>query len=75
MSNVTIHAGLVNGDLQSIIAGRSSEVLVDAFAGDYTGSPVSSVTITVLTDSGKQVQIVIPNSSANAWVKIDGEMI
>lgn len=55
MGNLTIHAGLVNGDLMPIINDdKSSSEIVEAFTGDDTGAPPSSVTITVMTDSGKK---------------------
>lgn len=77
MGNVSIHAGLVNGDLMPIIdESKSSSEIVVAFTGDDTGAPPRSVTITVNTASGKKVEILIPNSdSAVATVRIDREII
>ncbi|WP_369427078.1 hypothetical protein [Providencia sp. PROV236] len=76
MGNLTIHAGLVNGDLMPIINDdKSSSEIVEAFTGDDTGAPPRSVTITVMTDSGKKIEIYIPNSSASASVKLDGKTV
>ncbi|HEK3017734.1 hypothetical protein GWI99_17810 [Proteus sp. G2609] len=76
MGNLTIHAGLVNGDLMPIIDDdKTSSEIVKAFTGDDTGAPPSSVTITVITASGKKVEIYIPNSNANTSVMVDGKSI
>ncbi|WP_282748675.1 hypothetical protein [Hafnia paralvei] len=76
MGNFSIHAGLVNGDLMPIVnENLSSDEIVTGFTGDDTGAPPNSVTIKIKTDSGKQVEVVIPNSSASAYVTVDGSMI
>lgn len=75
MSNVKIYAGLVNGDLMPIIEGKTSEEIVMAFTGDDTGAPPSSITIEVVTNNGSKVKILIPNSTADASVTIDGKRI
>lgn len=75
MSNIKIHAALLSGDLMPIIEGKESSEIVEAFTGDDTGAPPSSVTIEVLTESGSKVKIFIPNSSALASVTIDGKKI
>ncbi|OIX96228.1 hypothetical protein BFS14_01825 [Serratia fonticola] len=75
MGNVKIYAGLVNGDLMPIIEDKSSEQIVNAFVGDDTGAPPSSVTIEVITESGAKVRIYIPNSSADASVTVDGKRV
>ncbi|MDK7100811.1 hypothetical protein [Klebsiella aerogenes] len=73
MSNVKIYAGLVNGDLMPILEGKTSEEIVMAFTGDDTGAPPLSVTIEVVTNNGSKVKILIPNSTADANVTIDGK--
>ncbi|QII37879.1 hypothetical protein G3M83_09295 [Rouxiella badensis] len=76
MGNFSIHAGLINGGLMPIMENeKSSGEVVTAFTGDDTGVPVTSLTVTVHTDSGKIVEIVVPNSSATAIVKVDGNII
>lgn len=76
MGNFTIHAGLADGGLMPIAGeDKSSADLVVAFTGDDTGAPPRSLTITVRTESGKNVEIVFPNSRTDAVVKIDGKMI
>lgn len=75
MGNVMIYAGLVNGDLMTIVENKSSEEIVAAFTGDDNGAPPTSVTIEVTTVSGSNVRIYIPNSSAPACVSIDGKQI
>lgn len=75
MSNVKIYARLVNGDLMPIIEGKTSEEIVMAFTGDDTGAPPSSITIEVVTNNGSKVKILIPNSTADASVTIDGKRI
>ena len=72
MGNVKIYAGLVNGDLMPIVEDKSSNDIVTAFIGDDTGAPATSVSIEVITESGKKVKIYIPNSSSDASVTIDG---
>ncbi|HCB1765301.1 MULTISPECIES: hypothetical protein [Citrobacter] len=75
MGNVMIYAGLVNGDLMTIVENKSSEEIVAAFTGDDNGAPPTSVTIEVTTVSGSNVRIYIPNSSAPSSVSIDGKQI
>ncbi|MFA3760055.1 hypothetical protein [Yersinia sp. 2466 StPb PI] len=75
MGNVKIYAGLVNGDLTPIIGDKSSQQIVAAFTGDDTVAPPSSVTIEVTTESGSEVKIYIPNSSADASVTVNGKRV
>lgn len=75
MGNVKIYAGLVNGDLMPIIEDQSSEEIVLAFTGDDIGTPPTSVTIEVVTESGTKIMIYIPNSSAVASVSVDGKRL
>lgn len=75
MGNLKIYAGLVNGDLRPIIEDKSSEDIVTAFTRYDTGAPPTSVTIEVTTESGSNVRIYIPNSSADARVTVDGKQV
>lgn len=71
-----MHAGLINGDLMPIIdSDKTSSDVVIGFTGDDTGAPPTSLTVTVMTESGKKVEIVVPNSTARAIVKMDGKII
>lgn len=77
MGNFSIHAGLADGSLMPVISEElTSDQIVAMFTGDDTGAPARSVTMVVLTESGKKVEIFIPNSSgADASVRIDNRII
>jgi hypothetical protein len=77
MSNISIEAPLVNGSAMTYISqGESCAQAVEFVAGDDTGPPVRHVVVEVLTESGKAVRIVIPNSATDtAIVQIDGELV
>lgn len=77
MSNITVTAPLVNGDLwDPYDDGAPCDELVEMFCGDDLRPPPTSVVITVTTDSGKVVEVWIPNSdSGKAGVRIDGKAV
>ena len=75
MSNIKIYASLIDGGLMPLIENRSSSEIVKAFTGDDTGAPPTSVTIEVVTESGKKVRVYIPNSPALASVTVDDKRI
>ena len=77
MSNITVTAPLVNGDLwDPYDDGVPCDDLVEMFCGDDLRPPPTSVVIKVTTDSGKVVEVWIPNSvSGQASVQIDGESV
>lgn len=77
MSNVTIAALLVNGDLMPYIEeGESCEATVEFVTRDDLRLPARSVTITVRTKVGKTVVVTIPNDASGlAHVRVDGEEI
>lgn len=77
MSNITIDAPLVNGDLMPYHEkGESCRLAVETLIGDDHGAPPRSLNFTVTTDSGKIVKLVIPYSrDGEAIVMVDGEKI
>ena len=77
MSNITVTAPLVNGDLwDPYDGGVPCDGLVELFCGDDLRPPPTRVVIKVTTDSGKMVEVWIPNSgSGKASVRIDGEAV
>lgn len=74
---IKISAPLVNGDLRDPLdENASGEDAVLLICGDDTGPPVTSVVVRVTTESGKVVEVRIPNSdSRSASVRIDGRQI
>lgn len=77
MSNITVSAPLVNGDLWAPFdEGVSCETIVELICGDDLRPPPNSVVIKVTTESGKVVELWIPNSdSGKVSVRIDGETV
>lgn len=77
MANISIDAPLVNGSLMPYIEeGMPCKAAVELITGDDLRPPARNVTISVLTASGKRVQLFIPNSANDsAIVRIDGEVI
>lgn len=75
--SIKISAPLVNGDLWDPIGDNASgEEAVLLVCGDDMRPPPTSVVVKVTTESGKVVEIWIPNSdSGNAHVRIDGKSI
>ncbi|MEE4895724.1 hypothetical protein V2K17_17310 [Pseudomonas alliivorans] len=75
--SIKISAPLVNGDLwDPLDESASGEDAVLLICGDDMRPPPKSIVITVTTDSGKHVEVRIPNSdSGKASVRIDGESI
>ncbi|MBA6043727.1 MULTISPECIES: hypothetical protein [Pseudomonas] len=74
---IKITAPLVNGDLwDPLDENASGEDAVELICGDDLRPPPTSVVITVTTDSGKRVEVWIPNSgSCTASVRIDGKSV
>ena len=76
MSNLTIEAPLVDGSLMPFFDdGEACKHAVTFIAGDDLRPPPRSINITVKTESGKLVKLVIPNDLTNAIVMIDGEIV
>lgn len=77
MSNLEIDAPLVNGDLWPIHeTGESCFHAVEALLGSDFAAPPRSVNITVHTQSGKAVTLIIPyDHSGAAKVLIDGAIV
>ncbi|MEN5031040.1 hypothetical protein [Pseudomonas sp. Ps21-P2] len=75
--SIKISASLINGDLWDLLEeSASGEDAVLLICGDDTGPPVTSVVVRVTTESGKVVEVRIPNSdSRSASVRIDGKAI
>ena len=55
--------------------GEACKHAVTFIAGDDLRPPPRSINITVKTESGKLVKLVIPNDLTNAIVMIDGEIV
>ncbi|AIN60190.1 hypothetical protein N7592_09860 [Pseudomonas juntendi] len=77
MSKISVAAPLVNGDLWDPLGQDAScEDVVTLICGDDLRPPPNSVVIKLTTDSGKQVEVWIPNSdSGTASVRVDGKTI
>lgn len=75
--SIKVTAPLVNGDLWDPLAENApGEDAVELICGDDMRPPATSVVITVTTDSGKRVEVRIPNSgSGKASVRIDGKSV
>lgn len=76
MPIITLAAPLVNGDLwDPLDAGASCEDVVALICGDDLRPPPTSVVIKITTESGKLVELWIPNSGGKASVRIDGKSV
>ena len=77
MGNVTIEAPQVDGSLMPYVDVDSScKEAVEFITGDDLRPPARSLRITVKTQSGKSVVVIIPNdATGQALVQIDGEMV
>lgn len=75
--SIKVTAPLVNGDLWDPLDDNAAgEDVVELICGDDLRPPPTSVVITVITESGKRVEIWIPNSgSGKASVRIDGKSV
>lgn len=75
--SVKVTAPLVNGDLwDPLDESASGKNVVELICGDDLRPPPISVVITVTTESGKRVEVWIPNSgSGKASVRIDGKSV
>ena len=77
MKNFELSLPLVNGELQDIFCGDVSgkEVVHELITDDF-GPPPKSMDITVTTESGKKVKLVVPyDDDSNVVVLIDGEKL
>lgn len=77
MTNVEIDAWLVNGKILPMFEkGEACKLALEFMIGDGTRPPPKSLRITVHTNSGKTVVVVIPNDLKNtAAVLIDGKEV
>jgi hypothetical protein len=75
--SIKVTAPLVNGDLWDTLGeSASGEDVVELICGDDLRPPPTSVVITVTTESGKRVEVRIPNSdTSTAIVRIDGKTV
>lgn len=75
--SIKVTAPLVNGDLwDPLVENATGEDVVELICGDDLRPPPTSVVITVTTESGKRVEVWIPNSgSGKAGVRIDGKSV
>lgn len=76
MSNIEIYANMVDGSLHpSHRKGDSCRNLVIKTIGDDTGPPARNLIIKIDTESGKTVEVIVPNNQSEAIVRLDGEII
>jgi hypothetical protein len=77
MSNISIGASLVDGSAMTYVAqGSSCAEAAEIITGDDLRPPARNVVIEVTTESGRVVQVVIPNDvRSTAIVRIDGELV
>ena len=75
--SMKVTAPLINGDLwDPLDESASGEDVVELICGDDLRPPPTSVVIRVTTESGKRVEVWIPNSgSGKASVRIDGKSV
>lgn len=75
--SIKVNAPLINGDLwDPLDENASGEDVVELICGDDMRPPPTSVVITVTTESGKRVEVRIPNSgSGKVSVRIDGKSV
>ncbi|QXH68625.1 hypothetical protein [Pseudomonas asgharzadehiana] len=75
--SIKVTAPLVNGNLWDPLGERASGAeIVELICGDDLRPPPTSVVITITTESGKRVEVRIPNSdTGNASVRIDGKSV
>jgi len=75
--SIKVAAPLVNGDLWDPFGESASrEDIVELICGDDLRPPPTTVVITVTTESGKRVEVRIPNSdTGTASVRIDGKTV
>lgn len=77
MPKIKIFASIVNGDMWDPLDEEATcEDAVELICGDDMRPPPTSVVIKVTTESGKVVELWIPNSSSGkASVRIDGKAV
>lgn len=77
MSNIEIDAPLVNGSLRAFFdKGESCLHAVEFIVGDDLRPPPRSLHLTVHTESGKTVKLMIPyDHEGSAKVSIDGSIV
>ena len=76
MSNVEAYAQLVNGSVMPYLEkGEDCNNLIECFLGDDLRPPARSLIFKLETDEGKCIELILPNNSTCAIVKIDGEIV
>lgn len=77
MSNIEVYLPAVDGGLYPIHElGESCKLAVQTLIGDDFAAPPRSLTIEVITDSGKVVKVIVPyDHTGRAIVTIDGEKV
>ncbi len=77
MPTIMLAAPLVNGDLwDPLDEGATCEDVVQLICGDDLRPPPTCVVIKVTTESGRLVELRIPNSDGTkASVRIDGKTL
>lgn len=75
--SIKVTAPLVNGDLwDPLDENASGEDVVGLICGDDLRPPPTSVVIKIATESGKLVELWIPNSNTGTTtVRIDGKTV
>ncbi|WP_417908851.1 hypothetical protein [Candidatus Electronema sp. PJ] len=73
MKNFEFRISFVNGDASFLNEGWSTgKDFLEHVYGDDTGVPVTGISISVETESGKKVSIVVPNNQSDPYVLVDG---
>ncbi|MQA40357.1 hypothetical protein [Rugamonas aquatica] len=76
VSNLEAYAPLVNGDVYPMHeVGEACRLFINRFLGDDLRPPPRSITLSITTESGRQVRIVVPNDLSSAVVFLDDEKI
>ena len=76
MSNIEAFTRLVDGSTAPVHeAGEECDRFIERLHGDDIRPPPQQFELYITTKSGKNVRVVIPNSSSNAVVLIDGKVL
>lgn len=74
--SIAITAPLANGDLWDPLEKEATgEDVVELICGDDLRPAPTGVVIRLRTDSGKLIEIRIPNSTSKASVRVDGVLV
>ncbi len=76
MSNIEVYAPLVDGSLMPYHEkGEGCNLFIETFLGDDLRPPARSLVFKLETESGKNIEVIIPNDSTSAVVLINGKKV